>query len=251
MDSLKIYGVKIDNTSLDKASKTMAEYLNGDKVKTIFTPNTEILMAAKKDNNLIDLINRADLVIPDGIGLIYASRIKKKPLRERVTGYDLSMRILDLANEKGYSIYLLGGKEGIARQAGLNIKKNYPNIILSGYHNGYFKGSHNDNRDSEEELNIIKDINSVKPDIIFVGLGFPKQEIWIDQNKERVKTRIIIGNGGVMDIISGNSKRAPETFQKLGLEWLYRLVNDPTRLRRQLALPRFMIEVIFKKNIIE
>lgn len=251
MDSLKIYGINIDNTSLDKASETIEKYLNGDQVKTIFTPNTEIVMAAKKDNDLIDLINRADLVVPDGIGLVYASRIKKKPLYERVTGFDLSMRILEIANKNGHSIYLLGGKEGIARQAGLNIKKNYPNINISGYHNGYFKGSHNGNKDSEEELNMIKDINSVKPNIIFVGLGFPKQEIWIDENKQRVKSRLIIGNGGVMDILSGNAKRAPEVFQKLGLEWLYRLINDPKRLRRQLVLPRFIIEVIFKKNIIE
>ena len=208
-------------------------------------------MAAKENEAIRDTINTGDLVIPDGIGLIYGSKIRKKPLKERVTGFDLSIKILEIANEKGYSLFLLGGKEGIAKKAGENIIKEYPNIKLVGCHNGYFKGSHIGYKNHEEESNIIHSINEVKPDIIFVGLGFPKQEIWINENKDRLHSKVIIGNGGTMDILSGNAKRAPEIFQKLGLEWFYRLVKEPSRIKRQMVLPKFMLYMLFSKDIIE
>ncbi|MBU5438500.1 WecB/TagA/CpsF family glycosyltransferase [Tissierella sp. MSJ-40] len=251
MDSIKIFGVKVYNTTLEDATTEVGEYLKGDQLRAIYTPNTEIVMAAKDDESLRNLLNKGDLIIPDGIGLIYGSRIKKKPLKERVTGFDLSIKMLNIANEKGYSLYLLGGKDGVAKTASENIIKTYPNIRIAGYHNGYFKGSHIDRKDHEEEMAIIEDINNVDPDIIFVGLGFPKQEIWIDTNKDRIKGRVIIGNGGVMDILSGNAKRAPKVFQKLGLEWFYRLVKEPSRIKRQMVLPKFMLTVLFRKGVIE
>lgn len=251
MDSIKIYGVNIHNTSLDEASKIMEEYLKGDELRVISTPNTEIVMEAKKDDKLKAIINRADLIVPDGIGLIYASKIKKKPLQERVTGFDLSIKLLEIGNENGYRIYLLGGKEGVAKKAAQHIKEKYPNIEIAGFHNGYFKGSHTGHKDSHEELKLIEDINSNIADIIFIGLGFPKQEIWIDENRDKMNAKVIIGNGGVMDILSGNSKRAPEIYQRLGLEWLYRLIQNPSRLKRQLVLPKFLLEAIFNKDIIE
>lgn len=251
MDSLKIFNLRVDNITLDEATIIVEKFLMEDKLKVIYTPNTEIVMAAKEDKKIRDIINDGDLVTPDGIGLIYGSRIKKKPLKERVTGFDLSIKILEIANEKGYSLFLLGGKEGVAKAAGENIIKKYPNIKLVGYHHGYFKGSHIGHNNHEEELSIIHRINEVKPDIIFVGLGFPKQEIWIDTNKKRLKSKVIIGNGGTMDILSGNAKRAPEVFQKLGLEWLYRLIKEPSRIRRQMVIPKFMLYILFSKNVVD
>ncbi|HFL3828644.1 TPA: WecB/TagA/CpsF family glycosyltransferase [Clostridioides difficile] len=251
MDSISIFGVGIDNVTLNEATTMVEKFLNEDKTRTIYTPNTEIVMAAKEDKNIRNIINTGDLVIPDGIGLIYGSRIKKRPLKERVTGFDLSIKILEVANKEGYSLFLLGGKEGIAKKASENIIKKYPNIKLAGYHHGYFKGSHIGNKDHQEELNIIHSINEAKPDIIFVGLGFPKQEIWINENKDRLRCKIIIGNGGTMDILSGNTKRAPEIFQRLGLEWFYRLVKEPSRIKRQIVLPKFMIYVLFSKDMVK
>ncbi len=99
-------------------------------------------------------------------------------------------------------------------------------------------------------MELIDEINSVKPDIIFVGLGFPRQEIWIDANRDKLNGKVIIGNGGVMDILSGNAKRAPEIYQKLGLEWLYRLIKEPSRIKRQIALPKFMLHVLFNKDVV-
>lgn len=251
MKNIHIFDTKIDNLNLKEAKSLVEGFLKEDRLHTIYTPNTEIVMAAKEDENIRQIINSADLVIPDGIGLIYASRIKKKPLKERVTGLDLSMEILDLANKKGYSLFLLGGKEGVAQEAGANIITDYPNIEILGAQHGYFKGSHTGYKDHEEEAAIIARINKLKPDIIFVGLGFPKQETWINANKDRISSRVIIGNGGTMDILSGNMKRAPELFQKLGLEWFYRLIKEPSRIKRQMVLPKFVFQILWSKEPIK
>lgn len=250
METIEIFGTKVHNTTLEEATKTIELYLKSEKLNVIYTPNTEIIMSAKDDENLKRLLNDGDLVTADGIGLVYGAKIKKRPLKERVTGFDMSINMLKIANENNYSLYLLGGKDGIAKDAVNNIKKDYPNVKISGYHHGYFKGSHTGDLDSEDENNIINEINSKSPDIIFVGLGFPKQEIWIDSNKDKIKSRVIIGNGGVMDILSGNAKRAPDIYQKLGLEWLYRLVQEPSRIKRQMVIPKFMFKVIFGKDVV-
>lgn len=251
MEKVKIFGVNIWNTTLEDTAKQLEVFLKGDSLKVIYTPNTEIVMSAKEDSDLRNLINKGDLIIPDGIGLIYGSRLKHKPLKERVTGYDTSMKLLEIANANSYSLYLLGGKDGVARDAAKNINKAYPNIKIAGFHHGYFKGSHLGLKGEPEEEKILKEINRNAPDIIFVGFGFPKQELWIDSNKSRINSKVIIGNGGVMDILSGNANRAPEIFIRLGLEWLYRLLQDPSRIKRQIALPKFMLQVIFDRNSVE
>lgn len=251
MDSIEIFGVRINNIRLSESTEILESFLKGDELKTIYTPNTEIVMTAKKDENIKRIINHGNLITPDGIGLIHGSKIRKKPLKERVTGVDISIKLLEIANKESYSLYLLGGKEGIAKKAGENILREYPNIKLVGCHHGYFKGSHIGYNDHEEELNIINNINEAKPDIIFVGLGFPKQEIWIDANKDRLNSKVIIGNGGTMDVLSGNVKRAPKIFQKLGLEWLYRLIKEPSRIGRQMVIPKFMLCILFSKDPIK
>ncbi len=251
MESIKIFGVKINNITFDEAVEEIKGYLKGNSLRTIYTPNPEIVMGAKEDEELRKLLNTADMVTADGIGLIYASKIKGKPLKERVTGYDLSLKMLEIGNENSYGIYLLGGKEGIAKEAGVNIKKDYPNINVLGHHHGYFKGSHNGYINHKEEEKIVDEINASNPDIIFVGLGFPYQEKWINENKDKIKGKVIIGNGGVMDILSGNLKPAPDIYRKIGLEWLYRLVKEPSRIKRQIVIPKFIFKVIFSKNVIE
>lgn len=251
MDRVNIFGVEIDNLSFHEAEERVIGFLESNRLNTICTPNTEIVMAAKDNPQLKELINDNDLIIPDGIGLIYGSKIRKKPLKERVTGFDLSVKMLDIANEKSYSLFLLGGKEGVAKKAAENISRQYPNIRIAGYHHGYFKGSHTGYDDHEEELKIVNMINELKPDIIFVGLGFPKQEMWIAKNKDRICGKVIIGNGGTMDILAGNSKRAPEIFQRLGLEWFYRLMREPSRIKRQIAIPKFVLSVLLDKDAVK
>lgn len=241
MGSVKIFGVRVDKVTLKEATELVEEFLQGNELKTIYTPNIEIVMKAKENEQLRNLINQGNLVIPDGIGLVYATKIKKKPLPERVTGFDLSINMIELANRKKMSLYLLGGKPGVAEEAAENIRKKYPNVRIAGYHHGYFK----------EDKEIIKEINESNPDIIFVGLGFPKQELWIDLYKTQLKSKIVIGNGGTIDVLAGKVKRAPKIYQSLGLEWFYRLIKEPSRIRRQLVIPKFILQVIFSKNVVD
>lgn len=251
MEIVSIFGVKIQNTTLEDTRKQIEEYLEENRLRVIYTPNTEIVMKAKDDSKLRDIINKGDIIIPDGIGLIYGSKIQKKPLKERVTGFDTSMEILKIANKKNYKLFLLGGAPSIAEQAMKNINKEYPNIQTVGCQNGFFKGSHLGVENSIEEKRVIEEINSLSPDIIFVGLGFPRQELFIEANREKLKAKIVIGNGGVIDVMAGNAKRAPEIYQRLGLEWFYRLIKNPSRIRRQLEIPKFIWKVLVDKNAVK
>ncbi|WP_026894637.1 WecB/TagA/CpsF family glycosyltransferase [Clostridiisalibacter paucivorans] len=249
---IKIMGIKIDKITMEGALNRVEEFLNGEATKTIYTPNTEIIMNAQKDNKFKQVLNEGDLVVPDGIGLIYASRIKKHPLPERVTGFDISMGIINIAHTRRLKLFLLGGEEGVADIAAKKIKDNYDNILISGTNNGYFKGVHTGYESHKEEMDIIDKINDGDTDILFVGLGAEKQEKWIHKNKDKLKCKIIIGNGGTIDVLAGKVKRAPDIYQRLGLEWLYRLVKEPKRLKRQTVLPLFMLKILFSsKDIVE
>lgn len=240
MNKVKIFGINIENTTLPKTMSLLEEKLKEDSLFTIATPNTEIAMRAKENIAFADLINDFDLVVPDGIGLIYASRLKKLPLQERVTGFDISIGLLELGKKMPLKLFILAGKPGISQQAAINIEKDYEGIKVVGNRNGYFK--------LEDEEGIIEEINKLEPDIIFVGLGFPKQEEFIHRNKKILKGKVIIGNGGVTDILAGVSNRAPDLFIKLNLEWLYRLLKEPSRIGRQLAIPKFIFSVLLNKD---
>lgn len=243
MSSVNIYGINIKNTSLEETIRLLKEELKKPGLFTIATPNTEICMHAKKDKGLQDLINSFDLVLADGIGLIYASKIRNHPLKERVTGYDVSIELLNLSEDMDLDFYFLGGKPGVVEDAKIQVEKNYPNARVCGTHHGYFS--------QEEESSIVDDINKSRPDVIFVGLGFPKQEQFIQRNKDKLDQGIIIGNGGVLDILGGRANRAPDIFIKLNLEWFYRLITNPSRLKRQLALPQFMFNILIDKNSVK
>lgn len=251
MEKVSIFGVNIFNIDFNEATEIVKNFLKEDKIHKIYTPNTEIVMEARDNEEIRAIINSGDLIIADGIGLIYGSRMKKKPLKERVTGFDISMELIDIANKEGYSLYLLGAKPGVAKRAAENLKKDYPNLNVVGHHDGYFKGTHIGMKNHEEEIQVIEEINSLKPDIIFLGLGFPKQELWINEHANKLNSKLIIGNGGVIDIISGDMKRAPDIFIKLNLEWFYRLIINPSRIARQMAIPKFLISVMLDKNAVK
>jgi len=252
MDKLSIMGVRIDNKSMDEVLQTVEDKLSKEEKCIIYTPNTEIVMMCQDDGEFLNYMNKSDINIPDGIGLVYASKIKNHPLKGKVAGFDLSMKLLDLAEKKSLKLYAVGGKPGVAEDALIKVHKKYPNINIAGSHHGYFKGAHLGQGGHEEELKVVEEINKQKPDILFVGFGAKKQEQWIEYNKDKINAKIIIGNGGTIDILAGNIKRAPDFYVNLGLEWLYRLIKEPNRISRQLVLPIFMFKVIFgNKNIVE
>ena len=248
---IKILGVRINNVDMDETMNKIGEFFDNDELNYIYTPNPEIVMRAGRDEEFKKIINSASLNLCDGIGLMIASKLKKKPLKSRVTGYDTSIKILGLMNERHLSLFLLGAKPGIAEKAIERINNDYPNIVIAGYNNGYFNGSHNGHASSDEEEVLIQKINDSKADTIFVGMGAGYQEKFIYYNKDKLKTKLAIANGGVIDVLAGNVKIAPAFIRKIGMEWLYRLIKEPKRFKRQLDIPKFLMKIIFTKNAVE
>lgn len=235
-----IHGVMIDNVNMDEALEIVLTMLKGKTANKIFTPNAEIIMQANRNPELLNILNSAELVIPDGAGVILASRILKCRLKEKVSGIDLVKEILKNTKKKPVSFFILGGKPGIAEKASINILSDYPKAKIMGFRNGYFEES--------EIPEIIKQINDSKAEILLVGLGAPKQEKWIHKYAGQLNSKVIMGIGGAIDVFAGNAALAPEFMRKAGLEWLFRLIKEPGRYKRMLDLPRFMI-LTFKKRL--
>jgi N-acetylglucosaminyldiphosphoundecaprenol N-acetyl-beta-D-mannosaminyltransferase len=238
--SVKILGVKIHQVTNETAYNRFLALMEQPKLSIICTPNTEIVMEAQNDPELKEILQDADLVIPDGIGLIYASKIHQLGLTERVTGIDTLERILKYANNTKKSIYLFGGKPGVAEKAAERMMEVYPNLQIKGIRDGFYK--------KEEEDKIINHINEVKPDILFVALGAPRQEKWIYNNRKILNAKVAMGVGGALDVWAGSAKRAPKIFQNMHLEWFYRLLKNPTRIGRMMSLPKFMIKVLISRD---
>ena len=240
-DTVNILGIPIDNVNMDKAVDIVKGFLAEDRVHAIYTPNSEIMMEAQRDQNLKEILCEGDLLIPDGAGVVLASKILGHKLPERVAGFDLVCRIFELPSElkEDISLFLLGAKPGVAEEAAANIINKYKGVNIVGCHHGYFQ--------EDEESKIIDQINASGAQILLVALGAPKQEKWIHKNKDKIKARICMGVGGSLDILAGRSTRAPEFYQKHGLEWLYRLYKEPWRYKRMLDLPRFMLTVLKKR----
>ncbi len=241
LESVKIFGVRIDVVTDETAYQRFEKLIADEGVKMIFTPNPEFIMKAQEDDVFFEALSQADLVIPDGIGLIIASKIHKLGLSQRVTGVEMMTRILEHCNRSGKSIYLLGGKPGVAEMASRRIQDQFPHLLVKGYQDGYY--------DQSLAYKVVDDINEKKPDVVFVGLGSPRQEIWISKNKKILNTHVAMGVGGAIDVFAGTVKRAPKWTQSLGIEWLYRLIKQPSRFRRMLVLPKFLLKVLTTKNI--
>lgn len=235
-DVVEILGARVDMVTMDEACARVMAMMDEAGTHVVYTPNSEILLHASKTPEFLETLNRADLMVPDGIGVVHASRILKKPLAERVGGFDLSCAVLGEMGKRGKSVFLLGSKPGVAEAAAETLRARYAGLVIAGVHDGYFK----------EDEAVVAQINAAKPDYLMVCLGFPKQELWIDKNRDRLDARVMIGAGGSLDVFAGTVQRAPEFFCKHGLEWLYRLIRQPSRFVRMLALPKFGIKVFLK-----
>lgn len=235
MNKISVLGVNFDNVNMSEAVDRCKTFIAGSKGNLVVTPNPEIVMRAKDDEEFKNIINDAELVIPDGIGIIKAGKILGTPLKERVAGYDLVRNLFEEGKDGSISFYFWGSKPGIADTAREKIKEEYPNLNVVGSHHGYFK--------DEEEQEIVDEIRALKPDVILVGLGAPKQEKIINKYKNEGFFKIGIGCGGSIDVIAGAVKRAPKIFIKMHLEWFYRLLKQPSRLGRMMVLPKFVFEV--------
>jgi N-acetylglucosaminyldiphosphoundecaprenol N-acetyl-beta-D-mannosaminyltransferase len=236
---IDVLGVPFLYTKLDQFVKTLCEHADKGEKKFVVTANPEIVMLARENKEFNELVQKADYVTADGIGVVKGAAMLGTPLPERVPGYDTLLGLLREANETKRSIYMLGAQEEVIEKAVARIRHDYPNVQIAGYHHGFF--------DWEDDT-IPNQIRETKPDFIFVALGAPRQEKWIQQHFYTMEKGVFMGVGGSFDALAGTMKRAPEIWQKLHLEWFYRLLKQPSRWRRMLALPHFVLEVRKEKR---
>jgi N-acetylglucosaminyldiphosphoundecaprenol N-acetyl-beta-D-mannosaminyltransferase len=235
-----VLGVPFDAVTMEEAVARAKKLLTEEGQHIICTPNPEIVMEAQNDKVLMDILHEADLVVPDGIGVVWASKYSEIRLTERVAGFDLKQNLMADLAATDHTFYFFGGAPGVANTAARKMMKKYPGLKVVGVHNGYF--------DEKEEKRIIQDIKEKSPSILLVGLGAPKQEKWIYDNLRLIGAKAAIGVGGSFDVMAGNVKRAPKIFQKLGLEWFHRLITQPTRWRRMMRLPKFALTILKTKG---
>lgn len=203
----------------------------------VVTPNPEIVWLARKQPELLEALNRADLVVPDGIGIVYAARILGTPLPARVPGIELAAGLLRHMADSGDPVFLLGAKPGVAERAADRLKQEYPGLRIVGTGDGYFR----------EDEPVIERINACKPRLLFVCLGFPRQELWMARYRDQIDAGLMLGLGGSLDVFAGDVKRAPMIWRRLNLEWFYRLICQPSRLGRMLKLPVFLLSVVWER----
>jgi len=230
MQTIELCGVKIDDLDLNEALLRLEAFISDGDPHLITTPNPEMIVAAQEDETLKNILNNSHLRLPDGISMVVVSRLLGRPLKERITGIDFLLAVSGLSARKGYKIFLLGGEAGVAEAAAGMLLARHKGVNICGWHDGFFK----------DDGIIIKELLEAKPDILFAGLGAGKQEKWLARNLLSMGVPVCVGVGGSFDVIAGKKRRAPKWIQGLYIEWLYRLITEPARWKRQLALPRFL-----------
>jgi N-acetylglucosaminyldiphosphoundecaprenol N-acetyl-beta-D-mannosaminyltransferase len=236
-DSLFILGVRVDSLTLNQVLAYIEACIADDDYHQVVTVNPEFVMAAQSDTEFRHIINTSALAIPDGVGVSWASRRLGRSLPERIPGVDLVERLAALSAERGYRLYFLGAMPGVAERAVEVLRTQYPGLAVAGTYSG--------SPDPEYEAAIVTLVRGTNPHVLFVAYGAPAQDRWIARNLARLQVPVCIGVGGTFDYIAGVHPRAPAWIRQLGLEWLHRLITQPWRWRRMLALPRFAWQVLW------
>jgi N-acetylglucosaminyldiphosphoundecaprenol N-acetyl-beta-D-mannosaminyltransferase len=234
--ALSILGIPVYDVTSEETLALIAQFVRQRKPHQICTVNTEFIMAAQHDAEFRRILNRSALNLPDSVGVVWAARHLGHPLRERVAGSDLVGLIADRAQTTDWRIFLLGAAAGVAERAATILRERYPQTHIAGAYAGSPR--------PEDEAGIAARIRSSGADVLLVAYGAPQQDKWIARNIEQTGVSVAMGIGGSLDFIAGTQKRAPQWMQRLALEWLYRLVREPWRWRRQLALPKFVWRVL-------
>lgn len=229
---ISILGCKLDDIDADAATARILEFAQGEKCAQVVTLGTEMVVLAQRDATFRSIVNAAALSLCDTIGLLLVARMRGSNLRARVTGVELIEHLCAATGARSLGIYLLGGTPGIAAKAAETLQQRYPGVRITGTQHGYFK--------EDESQAIAVAIRASGAKLLFVGLGSPRQELWIKNHAAATGCGAAIGVGGSFDVISGTVQRAPAVWRRFGVEWLYRLVREPHRWRRQLALPYFV-----------
>jgi N-acetylglucosaminyldiphosphoundecaprenol N-acetyl-beta-D-mannosaminyltransferase len=233
---IELLGVPVDCVTMDQAINWADSMMKGEHPCTILAVNPEKVMRAQQDSELLNQLRSADLLIPDGIGIVLAARLLGLGHAERVPGSELMPKLCERAALKGYTVFLFGASTEVNQQAVAVLRDRYPKIRIVGSQHGYVK--------EEEVPSFIARINECQPDLLFVALGSPHQELWMARCLPQLKVKVCQGVGGTFDVIAGRVRRAPKFFRNLHLEWFYRLASNPGRLRRQTALPIFAYRIL-------
>jgi N-acetylglucosaminyldiphosphoundecaprenol N-acetyl-beta-D-mannosaminyltransferase len=238
--TVPIFGIRVSKVDMAATVAYLKEAVHTRIPHQVITANPIMVMAALEDPAYMDIMKSAELVVPDGTGVVWAANYCSEPVSERVAGYDLLHELMRQGERYSWKVYLLGSTPEVIRETAERLQLQYPGVIITGYHDGFF------GPEADEE--IIAGIVKANPDLLFVARGADSQEPWIAKYKSKLGVPIMMGVGGSFDVISGKSKRAPKAFQKMRIEWLYRLLKEPTRYKRMLALPKFALKVVREKD---
>jgi N-acetylglucosaminyldiphosphoundecaprenol N-acetyl-beta-D-mannosaminyltransferase len=233
-----VLGVGFDNLTMAEAVDQGVKLLHSEGMHYVVTPNPEIVEVCRENPEANRVINEADLILPDGIGVIRGAAMLGTPLKERIPGIEFASHLMGRMAEEGLSLYLLGAKPGVADMAAEKLVEKYPGLKIAGTHDGYFK----------EDAPVVEAIAASGADCVFVCLGAPKQEFWIKKNGPATGARLLCGLGGSLDVFAGTVERAPKFFCDHGLEWFYRLCKEPKRIGRMMKLPLFLVHVKQEKK---
>lgn len=237
---IHLFGVPINRVSSVQALERVEAWIAArSATRLVMTPDTTALMRARWDASLRQAYQEADLVTADGTGIVWAARLFGEPLLERVTGIDLLEAFCERSHERRYRLFCLGARPGVALAAARALTARFPSLQVVGTHHGYFR--------SYEERRVVRRINRVKPDLLLVGLGVPFQERWMVCHRGELEVPVVMGVGGSFDVLSGRRRRAPQTWQTLGLEWLWRALGEPRRFWRARAIPLFLLNILSRK----
>lgn len=235
---IDVLGVGFDNMTVEQAVAEGVRLLNTPGAHYAVTPNPEIVEVCREDGDAREAVNGADLVLADGIGIVYGAKMLGTPLKGRVTGIGFAQELMPRMAENGKRLFLLGAKPGVAEKAAENLRRQYPGLAVAGTHDGYFR----------EDQPVIEAIRASGADAVFVCLGAPKQELWMARNGSATNARLLCGLGGSLDVFAGTVKRAPRFWSDHGLEWFYRLCKEPRRIGRMMKLPLFLVHVQQEKR---
>ena len=243
MSRIKFLNTEVDNLTMDESIERIEELIFSKKPSYVVTPNVDHIVKLEEDKEFQDVYKEADLILTDGMPLIWISKLKKNPIKEKVSGSDLFPRVCKLAADKGYKVFLLGAAEGVAVRAAENLRAKYNGLNIIGT----YSPSYGFEKKEDEIQKIIELINEVKPDILAVGLGAPKQEKFLYNYRKQLNVPVSLAIGASIDFEAGNMSRAPKWMQNIGLEWLYRLYQEPRRMAKRYLIDDVkIIKLLFK-----
>jgi N-acetylglucosaminyldiphosphoundecaprenol N-acetyl-beta-D-mannosaminyltransferase len=235
-DVCAVLGVPVSRLSLPKTLARLESFIAERTPRFIVTADATALVLAHDDPVFRRLLDQADLITPDGAGVVWAMRRAGAPAQDRVSGVEIAGRLIARSSETGYRVYMLGAAPGVAQMASERMRRQHPGCVIAGAHHGYFP--------PEDDALVAEQVAAARADVLLVGMGMPRQEMFICATRDIIRAPVAIGVGGTFDVFSGRTRRAPRSFQALRLEWLWRLLLNPRKFAKVKTLPRFVSLVL-------